>query len=167
MSQSFTSKKYFSQINLIYFSQAGVMLVFAAVVFALVYSGQFAPTADQGLADNLSYLLTAVVIAGFTGAHFLYRHMISRIDKTKELKQKMPGYLPALLMRSACLELPGLLASVVFFMTAKFYLLAIPVFTFIVFYLMRPTPASIAEDLQLTEKEKQMLGDPNAVIAER
>ncbi|HMG92653.1 MAG TPA: hypothetical protein VK589_21495 [Chryseolinea sp.] len=90
MSQSFTSKKYFSQINLIYFSQAGIMLVFAAVVFALVYSGQFAPTADQSLADNLSYLLTAVVIAGYAGAHFLYRYMLSRIDKNKDLNKKCP-----------------------------------------------------------------------------
>ena len=167
MSQSFTSQKYFSQINLIYFSQAGIMLVFAAVVFALVYSGQFVPTADQALANNLSYLLTAVIIAGFSCAHFLYHRMLSRIDKNKALKQKMPGYLPALLVRSACLELPGLLASVILFMTAKFYLIAIPLFTFVVFYLMRPTPSSIAADLQLSEKEKAMLNDPNAVIAEK
>jgi hypothetical protein len=167
MSQSFTSQKYFTQINLIYFTQAGVMLVFAAVVFALVYSGQFVPTTDQSLADKLTYLLMAVVIAGYAGAHFLYRHMLSRIDKTKGLKQKMPGYLPALLVRSACLELPGMLAAVVLFMTAKLFLFAIPVFTFVVFYLMRPTPATIAEDLQLTDKEKSMLNDPNAIIAER
>jgi hypothetical protein len=167
MSQSFTSQKYFTQINLIYFTQAGVMIVFAAVVFALVYSGQFVPTTDQSLADNLTYLLTAVVIAGYAGAHFLYRHMLSRIDKTKDLKQKMPGYLPALLVRSACLELPGMLAAVVLFMTAKLFLFAIPVFTFVVFYLMRPTPATIAEDLHLTDKEKSMLNDPNAIIAER
>jgi hypothetical protein len=167
MSHSFTSQKYFSQINLIYFAQAGIMLVFAAVVFALVYSGQFVPTADQALADNLTYLLTAVVVAGYAGAHFLYRYMLSRIDKSKDLKQKMPGYLPALLVRSACLELPGMLAAVVLFMTAKLYLFAIPVFTFIVFYLMRPTPASIAEDLELSDKERSMLSDPNAIIAER
>ena len=167
MSQSFTSQKYLSQINLIYFAQAGVMLAFAAVVFALVYSGQFVPTTDEELTNNLTYLLVAVVIAGYAGAHFVYRHMLSRIDKSKELKKKMPGYLAALLTRSACLELPGLLAAVVMFLTAKLYLLAIPVFTFVVFYLMRPTPSTIAEDLQLSPKEKSMLEDPNAVIAER
>ncbi|HMG92654.1 MAG TPA: hypothetical protein VK589_21500 [Chryseolinea sp.] len=52
-------------------------------------------------------------------------------------------------------------------MTAKLYLLAIPVFTFIVFYLMRPTPTTIADDLQLSDKERSMLNDPNAIIAER
>lgn len=167
MSKSFTSKKYLSQINLIYFTQAGVMLAFSAVVFALVYSGQFVPTTDEALTNNLTYLLIAVAVVGYAGAYFFYRRMLSRIDKTKELKKKMPGYLAALLVRSACLELPGLLAAVVMFMTAKLYLLAIPVFTFVVFYLVRPTPSTIAEDLQLSPKEKSMLDNPNAIISER
>jgi len=167
MSQSFTSKKYLSQINLIYFAQAGMMLAFSAVVFALIYSGQFVPASDEGLTSNLTYVLIAVVIAGFSGAHFIYRLMLSRIDKTKDLKKKMPGYLAALLTRSACLELPGFMAAVVMFLTAKLYLFVIPVFTFVVFYLMRPTPSTIAEDMQLSPKEKSMLEDPNAIISER
>lgn len=167
MSQSFTSQKYLSQINLIYFAQAGIMLAFAAVVFALIYSGYFIPTTDEALTNTLSYLLVVVVVAGYAGAHFIYRLMLSRIDKNKDLKKKMPGYLVAILTRSACLELPALLASVVMFMTGNLYLMAIPIFTFIVFYLMRPTPSSIAEDLQLSAKEKDMLNDPKAIIAER
>ena len=167
MSQSITSQRYLSQLNLIYFAQAGMMILFSVVVFALVYSGLFVPAPDETLTDNLTYLLMPVVVIFYAASHFLYRHMISRIDKTKELKKKMPGYLAALLTRSACLELPGLAAAVVMFMTAKLYLMAIPLFTFVVFYLMRPTPATIAEDLQLTPKEKSMLDDPNAIIAER
>jgi hypothetical protein len=165
--QTFTTQKYFSQLNLIYFAQAGMMLVFAIVVFVLVYSGQFAPTSDQALTDTLTYGLVAFVVAGYAGGHFMYRKMLSRIDKTKDLKQKMPGYLPALLVRSACLELPAMLAAVVLFMTAKLYLIAIPVFTFILFFLTRPTPSSISEDLQLSQQERAMLNDPNAIIAEQ
>jgi hypothetical protein len=143
------------------------MLLFSVAVFTLVYTGLFVPTTDESLTNNLTYLLVPVILIGYAGAHFLYRHMLSRIDKTKELKKKMPGYLAALLTRSVCLELPGLTAAVVMFMTAKLYLIAIPVFTFLVFYLMRPTPATIAEDLQLSPKEKSMLEDPNAIISER
>lgn len=167
MSQSISSRKYLSQINLIYFAQAGMMLVFGIVVFVLVYTGMFVPTTDEKLTNNLTYVLMIVVVAGFSAAHFLYRHMLSRIDKTKELKKKMPGFLAALLMRSACLELPGLVATVVMFMTANLYLMAIPLFTAVVFYLMRPTRSTIAEDLQLSPKEKSMLEDPNAIVAER
>ena len=167
MSQSVTSQRYLSQLNLIYFAQAGMMLVFSVVVFVLVYTGMFVPTPDESLSNNLTYLLVLVVVIFYAGSYFLYRYMLSRIDKTKELKKKMPGYLGALLTRSACLELPGLAAAVVMFMTGKLYLMAIPVFTFLVFYLMRPTPATIAEDLQLTPKEKSMLDDPNAIISER
>jgi hypothetical protein len=167
MSQSTTSKQYLSQMNLIYFVQAGVMLVFAGVVFALVYSGKFAPSTDKELTDKLTYLLLVIVIGGLSGSHFLYRNILSRIDKSLDLKKKMPRYLGALMLRSACLELPGLAASVVFFMTANYYLLAIPIFTFLVFFMLRPTPSSIVEDMQLSDKEKAMLNNPNAVIVER
>ena len=140
-----------------YFAQASMMLVFAAVVFALVYSGKIVPTPDENLTNTLTYVLAAVAIAGYAGAFFIYRQMLSRIDKSAELKKKMSSFLPALLVRSALIEVPALFAAVVMFMTAKLYLLAIPVFTFIVFYLMRPTPSTIAEDLQLSQNEKAML----------
>jgi len=167
MSQTFTSKQYLSQMNLIYFVQAGVMLIFAIVIFVLVYSVDFVPTADKGLAEKFTYALIVVVIVGFLGAHFFYQQLLSRIDKSLDLKKKMPRYLGALLIRSACLELPGLLASVVFFLTANFYLLFIPVFTAVAFYVLRPTISTIAEDLQLSEQEKSQLSNPQAIVAER
>lgn len=161
MSQPTPSKKYLSQVNLIYFAQASMMLAFAAVVFALVYSGKIVPTPDENLTNNLTYALAAVALAGYAAAFFTYRQMLSRIDKTAEFKKKMSSFLSALLVRSACLEVPALLAAIVMFMTAKLYLMAIPVVTFIVFYLIRPTVSSIAEDMQLSQKEKASLEDPN------
>jgi hypothetical protein len=165
--KSFTSKQYLSQLNLIYFAQAGVLLVFAAVVFGLVYSGSVMVTAEQSQTQMLSYLLIAVVVAGFSASYFIYRFQLSKIDKSLELKKKMPKFIGVLLIRSACMELPGLLACVVFFMTGNYYLLFIPVFTALVFFLLRPTTTTIAEDLALNEKEKAQLNNPDAIIADR
>jgi hypothetical protein len=92
--------------------------------------------------------------------------MLSKIDRSLDLKKKMPKFLGVLLIRSACLELPGLAASVIFFLTGNFYLLLIPVFTAVVFFLLRPTPDSIAEDLNLSEGEKSQLHDPKAIVVE-
>jgi hypothetical protein len=165
MSKTFTSKQYFTQLNLIYFAQAGVMLIFTAVVFALVYLGEMATTQNE-TTQLLTYTLVLVVIAGFSAAHFLYNFQASRIDRSLSLQKKMPKYLGVLLVRSACLELPGLFATIVFFMTGNFYLLLIPIFIAAVFYLLRPTPATIAEDLNLSTEERRLLETPNAVIAE-
>ncbi len=165
MSKTFTSKQYFTQLNLVYFAQAGIMLLFTAVIFALVYFGKMATSADEN-AQLFTYTLVAVVIVGFSAAHFLYNFQLSKIDRSLSLQKKMPKYLGVLLMRSACLELPGLLATIVFFMTGNYYLLLIPVFIAVVFYLLRPTPATITEDLHLTPEERRLLENPDAVVAE-
>jgi hypothetical protein len=165
MGKTFTSKQYFTQLNLIYFAQAGIMLMFTAVVFALIYFGKMATSQDDS-AQLFTYTLVAVVITGFSAAHFLYNFQLSRVDRSLSLQKKMPRYLGILLVRSACLELPGLFATIVFFMTGNFYLLLIPIFIALVFYLLRPTPATIAEDLNLTTEERRLLENPDAVIAE-
>ena len=165
MSKTFTSKQYFTQLNLIYFAQAGVMLIFAGVVFALVYFGKMATSQDE-TTQLFTYMLVLVVIAGFSAAHFLYNFQLSRVDRSLSLQKKMPKYLGVLLVRSACLELPGLFATIVFFMTGNFYLLLIPIFIAVVFFLLRPTPAIIAEDLNLSSEERRLLESPDAVIAE-
>ncbi len=165
MGKTFTSKQYFTQLNLIYFAQAGIMLMFTAVVFALVYFGQMTTGQDDS-SQLFTYTLVAVVVVGFSAAHFLYNFQLSRIDRSLSLQKKMPKYLGVLLMRSACLELPGLFATIVFFITGNFYLLLIPIFIAAVFFLLRPTPATITEDLNLTTEERRLLENPDAVIAE-
>ncbi|HEY9008610.1 MAG TPA: hypothetical protein VIM75_20875 [Ohtaekwangia sp.] len=165
MSKAFTSKQYFSQLNLIYFAQAGLMLLFAAVVFVLVYLGKVVVKVDEST-KIYTYALAAVVVIGFSAAHFLYQQMLLRIDKGLPLTSKMPKYIGILLVRSACLELPGLFAAIVFFLNGNFYLLFIPIFIAVVFYLLRPTPSSIADDLQLTPEERTLIDTPEAIIAE-
>lgn len=78
----------------------------------------------------------------------------------------MPRYLSAVIIRSACLELPGLFAGVVAFITGETYLLMLVPLLLILFYMYRPTTHSIAEELNLTQEEKSQLEDPNAIIAE-
>ncbi|SKC40657.1 hypothetical protein [Ohtaekwangia koreensis] len=166
MGKTFTSKEYFTQLNLVYFAQAGIMLIFTGVVFALVYSGKVAVAHDAETAQLYTYILIGLVILGFSGAHFLYNFQLSNIDRSLSLQKKMPKYLGILLMRSACLELPGLFASVVFFLTGNIYLLIIPILAAVGFLLLRPTSASVSEDLRLTPQERALLDTPNAVIAE-
>jgi hypothetical protein len=79
----------------------------------------------------------------------------------------MPRFLGVLMIRSACMEVPAFYATIVFFLTGNYNLLFIPLFTSVVFYLLRPTPSSIAEDMKLTENEKAMLNNPDAIVVAR
>ncbi|HEY9049726.1 MAG TPA: hypothetical protein VIN08_27700 [Ohtaekwangia sp.] len=165
MSKTFTSKQYFSQLTLIYFAQAALMLIFTAVVFMLVYLGKITVNIGDD-ARIYTYILAGVVVVCFSAAHFLYDYMLARIDKTWPLTSKMPKYIGVLLVRSACMELPGFAAAIVFFLNGNFYLLLIPVLVAVVFIFIRPTKASIVEDLQLSPEERSMIENPDAVIAE-
>jgi len=166
MSKTLTSKQYLSQLNLIYFAQAATMLIFAGVVFSLNYFGNVGGNMDEGTSTILTYSLAGVVVTGFSAAHFLYSFMVSRIDNHLPLQKKMPKFSGAVIVRSACLELPGMFASVVFFMTSNIFVLLIPVFTGVIFFFLRPTTFSIGEDLNLSSDERALLNDPNAIIAE-
>jgi len=64
------------------------------------------------------------------------------------------------------LELPGLFAVIVFFLSGNTYLLLIPMFVAVVFFLLRPTPESISEDMKLTPDETAQLKNPNAIVAD-
>ena len=165
MSKTLTSKQYLSQLSLIYFAQVGMMLIFAAVVFALNFFGNVAPGRDE-TTNLFMYLLTATVIAGFSAAHFIYGYMISKLDKNLSLQKKLPKYSGIVIVRVACVEFPSMFASVVFYLTANVFVLLIPLFAAIVLFLLRPTAASIAEDLNLTPDERLLINDPQAVVAE-
>jgi hypothetical protein len=106
-------------------------------------------------------------VIGFAASHFLYNFQMSKLDANIDLRKKLPKYIGVLLIRSACMELPALLASVIFFLTGNYYLLFIPLFTAIVFILLSPTVTSVSEDLKLSDKERKRLSNPEEVVAER
>lgn len=166
MSKTLTSRQYLSQLNTIYFSQAGIMLIFTAIVFALSYIGTLAVTTDESLSSILTYSLMAVLIVGFSASHFLYVHLASKIDKELPLQKKMPKYTGVIMVRSACLELPGMFAAIVFFITGNTFILLIPIFIAIVFFLLRPTASQIATDLNLSSEDRALLSNPDSIIAE-
>lgn len=166
MSKMLTSRQYLKHLNIMFFAQAGAMLFFSFIIFGLVELGKIAPSSDPELTDTFSYILMAVIIICFSSAHFVYQVMVNKIDHTLPLTKKMPRYLGPLLIRSAMLEIPGLFAAIVFFLTGNIYLLLIPLFIAIVFFLLRPTAEGIAQDLRLSPADAALLKNPDAIVAD-
>lgn len=166
MSKTLTSRQYLKQLNILFFAQAGVLLVFTIIIYGLVTLGKIGPSSDPDLTDLLTYILMAVIVICFSSAHFAYQVIINKIDHTLPLTKKMPRYLGPLLIRSAMLEIPGLLAAIVFFLSGNIYLLLIPLFVAIVFFLLRPTADGIAQDMRLSPEDTVLLKNPDAIIAD-
>ena len=161
MKKQVNSQSYFQTLNIIYFSQMFMMLAFSGVVAFLISSN------NTSQANPLWHtVLPLVIIASLTLAYVVFRMMVGKIKNTDPLKTKMPKYSRAVLIRSALLEMPALLAAIVAFLTGQLYYLGVPVFIVMIFLLLRPTKNTVAQDLNLSPKERAMLEDPQAIISE-
>ena len=145
--------------------QMFAIVAFGCVSLFLIQNGN-AGEGNSSLAETLQTVLIVEFAISIIGGYFLFRFMTKKIDSTFPLKKKMPKYFGAILMRSTLFEIPALFASIVAFVSVQIAYLAIIVVVFIVFYLLRPTPDMIAQDLQLTPQDRALLDNPEAIIAE-
>lgn len=164
MKQTVTSKSYRLTLNIIYLAQALVIVFFSLVVLFLNASGELPPAND--LSETFQILIPLVTIVFLSSAYFVFRTLLSKIDQSWELRKKLPKYQVAVMVRSALLELPGLLGAVAAMITGTMYFLSASLLVVIVFIMLRPTLYNIVEDLRLSAAEKALLEDPNSVVSE-
>jgi hypothetical protein len=148
---------------MVYYSQAITVLLFGGVVAFLITQNQ-----QGAVGDNTSwmYIVTIVLISSVAMAYFIFRLLLGKIKQPMRIQDKMPRYSKALLVRSALLELPGLLAAVAAFITANLHFLSVTLLVVLMFIFLRPTKNTIANDLSLSTKERALLDNDGAVISE-
>ena len=164
MKKQITSRQYFQTVTIVYWTQAFSLLLFSSVIYFLIISGNKsnAPAADAGW----SFALPVVLLIALASSYFLFRYMVKNINPKMRLQDKMPKYASAILIRSALVQLPGLFAAIVAYMSFEVYYLGGSLMMVLVFLVLRPSKQSAAEDLQLSNKERALLDDPNAVVSE-
>lgn len=162
MKQTITTKQYFMTINIVYYMQAFAVFLFALVVWYLISQGMEPVANDQ----MWMVVVPVVLIVGLGSAYFIFRVMLGKIDRSLPLRNKMPKYASALIVRSALLELPGLFTSIAAYLSGQLMHLAGAMVIFMVFMMLRPTRSSIAYDLQLSEKERAQLNKEDEIISE-
>jgi hypothetical protein len=161
MKKPINSRTYFQTLNIIYFSQIFMILAFTGVV-AFLISSNITPQNDA----MWNFAIPLVIIVSLTLAYIVFRMLIKKISSSAPLKEKMPKYSRAVLLRSVLLEMPALLSAIVGFLTGQLYYLGVPIIIVLVFLMMRPTKNSIGSDLNLSPKERDMIDNPDAIISE-
>jgi hypothetical protein len=164
MKKTITTKQYFLTLNLTYYLQAFSVLIFAAVVTFLI--GQRGEVPSSPDLQMWRTLVPSAIIISLVTAYFVFRTMVGRIKSGDNIRKKTPVYARAILVRSALLELPGFLASIAAYLTAQLYFAGAAGFIFVLFLILRPTRATITQDLNLSAKEKALLEDDQAIIGE-
>jgi hypothetical protein len=163
MKKSITTKQYFLTLNLTYYLQALSVLFFSLVVYYLLTQRVDAPSGDVRM---WSYVVPAILIFSLVIAYFIFRLMVGRIKPDISLTKKMPVYARAVFVRSALLELPGFLAAIAAYITAQLYFVGGSILIFALFFILKPTKNTIANDLNLSTKERALLENDGAIISE-
>ncbi len=165
MKKDITSREYFRTLNLIYAAQLSAIAVFAGVAYYLINHGNLGP-ANNDLAVTFQKVIIIVVPLSLGAGYIMFRMVIHRMDPNAHLKDKMKKYFTANIIRSAFLEVPGLLVSVAAIITAHVLFLVIVPMILVVFLLFRPTRSVASQELKLSLEERAMLENPDAIISE-
>jgi hypothetical protein len=164
MKKGISSRNYRLTLNIIFTAQMCALLIFSGILLWLNSNGQISPVENIG--DFFHYIVPLVTIASFAAVYIVFKMMVRKINTSVELKEKLPKYQVAVIVRSALLELPGLLAAVAALLTGEMYFLLVSLVVILLFLIVRPTPFRIAEDLNLSAAERILLNDSEAIVSE-
>lgn len=159
-----TTKSVLTALNLIYFSLVSVMASFGLIVLYLNYSGGLTAEADLDFTLLLRYVLFALLPLGIGMGYFIFKQILAQLNATMTLKDKLFKYQNALLIRSACFELPGLMGSVAALITGDNSFLLFTGIVVVLFLLVRPTLYTLTSDLNLSAGERKILENPDSTL---
>lgn len=163
MARKITTKIFLVEITLIYSSLAMSTLIFTGVSYFIASNAE--TTTDGTLSELFTILIPTLLIAGLFTGYFIFKLFMKRAAQLPTLKDKLISYKKALLIRSACLEVPAMFSGVAAIINGELIFLYVPAAILFIFFALRPTAAIIISDLEL-HSEKALLENPNAVLFE-
>jgi hypothetical protein len=136
-----TTRAFLRTLTIIYSSIVMVTLIFSAISYFMVSNQMTSP--DASLRDLFVILVPTLLVAGLFAGYFIYKTMLGSVPATAALREKLTRYQTALLVRSACLEIPALFSGVATIVSGELMFLYVPAAIFFIFFALRPTADSI------------------------
>jgi len=133
------------------------MVGFAVFVYVRIYTGQEMAPVDAAFESLLRMVVIATVPVGMSISYVAFKAVLKGITKELSLAEKLQRYQGAVLIRAAGLEMPGMFAAVVAFITSNVSFLLFTAVIVVLFLLFRPSINAITNDLQLTTLERSEL----------
>jgi hypothetical protein len=159
-----TSKEYFTVLTILHGALLMAQVLFAALAYYLVSSGQFATSPE--LTSILPIVALALVFAGSFASSFIMKGQLKSIKLKPVLKDKMKDYRAALIIKWALMEAPSLFCTAGYLLTGNHFFLWLAALEIVIFFFARPTMAAAGVDLELSQPEKLLIENPDSIIAE-
>jgi hypothetical protein len=156
------SGKFLTGMTIIYFAQMMALVLLSGVVVFLNMNGS-QPSGDTDPA-LFKYNMYGLVPGAIVIAHMVFKQQLSGLDSESTLRKKLTRFQTAMLIRSALIEVPGLLGAVFALITGDLTFLFFTGMVVALFVYWRPTVDTISADLQLSEQERMVLSDPEGIL---
>lgn len=143
-------------MKLVYWAMALVQVVFGVAVYVIISVGLMGKP-DYDLALTLQKVLLVFVPGAMAIGYFVFRYLLSKMDKKLPIAEKVKRYFSLILIRAALLEAAFLFCAVAALITGVQLFLWIAPVIFFVFLLLRPTTEGLAVDLELSPDDRNKL----------
>lgn len=160
-----SSKEYFKTLGIIHLSLIGGLLLFGMVS---VFLQTDSPSSDNNSSSIDVFMIFAPVIAflGITASYLISNNRLQSIKKHDSLSKKMNEYRSTQIVKYALLEGPALFSLVSYLLTGNCIYLILAAVLIVLLFMNRPTKFKAISDLTLNKDERDLIDNPEAMIAE-
>ena len=141
--------------NAIYYSLVSGLLIFFIVVVFLIQDKS--PSTGKDVDNIFTIVVPVFGLMMMFVSRMIYNQMISKADAGNSLIQKISSYRTAKIVAWAMLEGACFFALVATLLTSNYLYVAVYIFLFGYFFLMKPTKESLIRDLRLNSEESDLI----------
>ncbi len=141
--------------NTIYYSLITGLLLFFIVVLVFIQDND--PAAGKELDNIFTFVVPIFGLMMMFISRMIYNQMILKFDSTANLLQKISHYRTAKIVSWAMIEGACFFAVVATMLTSNYLYVAVYIFLFGYFFLMRPSKESLIRDMHLNSEESDLI----------
>ena len=138
----------------IYYSLAAGLLLFF-IVIVLIQDKD--PSAGKDINNIFTLIVPVFGLIIMFSSRMIYNRLISKLDASKSLIQKISGYRTAKIVAWAMIESACIFALVATRLTSNYLYVAVYIFLFGYFLLLRSSTESLIRDMRLNSEESDLL----------
>ncbi|HRX13220.1 MAG TPA: hypothetical protein P5210_16270 [Draconibacterium sp.] len=158
-----TSNDYFKSVQIIHLALIAGVVILGIFTFSFHTSGL---EMDGGKELNfaLIYVVPVFSIAGIIASNVVFKQRLKDCIARPNLKEKLNCYRSALIVKFSFIEGSSFFALIAFLLTGDLLYLGFAALLLIVFITYTPSKEKSIVDLELTQAEKQIIFDADAII---
>ncbi|HSW56392.1 MAG TPA: hypothetical protein VLH59_15000 [Ignavibacteriaceae bacterium] len=141
--------------NVIYYALVTGLLLFFMVVIVLIQDKD--PSTGKSIDNIFTIIVPVFGLMMMFLSRMIYNQMLSKIDAASSLIQKISGYRIAKIVSWAMIEGACFFALVVTMLTSNYLYVAVFVFLFGYFILMKPSKEYLIRDMHLNSDESDLI----------